>query len=180
MHYAWVARADRFDEIQQAAQTAAYEASWRAKIMGEAEVLGRLSDMGRASVLPFIRISDSGAVYFDFSDPDATNYFHLIKKVKTKRSRRMEGRGENSEQWEDEWVEVELHDAQAALVNIGRHHKLFTDQQSISGTIRKELDPAEKNLLEEQNRSLSKLAEALGEILSGTGGEEDGAVVPGE
>lgn len=179
MHFFWVARANRFDEMQRAAQVAAYEDAWRKKIMGEAEVLGRLSDMGRATHQPFIKI-ENGSVFFDFSKEEAKENIHLIKKIKTKRSRRMEGKGEDAQQWEDEWVEVELHDAQAALLNMGRYHKVFVDQQNVNSTVRKELDPEEKGLLEERNRSLSKLAETLGEILSGESGTEDGPMVSGE
>jgi len=98
------------------------------QVMSPSEVLKRLSDMGKANLLPFIRITDEGFTYFDFSHPDAKNYFHLIKKIKTKRTRRVEGKGENAEVWEDEWVEVELHDAQAALEKIGKHHHLFRDE----------------------------------------------------
>jgi phage terminase large subunit len=97
------------------------------QVMTSNEVLKRLSDMSKASLLPFIRITNEGFTYFDFSDPDAKNYFHLIKKLKTKRTRRLEGRGDDAEAWEDEWVEVELHDAQSALEKIGKYHKLFTD-----------------------------------------------------
>jgi hypothetical protein len=147
--------------------------------MGQTEVLGRLSDMGRANLLPFIRISEeTGAVYFDFSDPEARKYFHLIKKVKTKRTRRISGKGDDAEAWEDEWVEVELHDAQNALVNMGRHHKLFVDQQELSGTITTKSDPENAK---RQNLAISTLAQALGEILSGTSTDVDselGTAVP--
>jgi len=102
------------------------------KRLGEAamsanEVLKRLSDQARSNLLPFIEITSDGFVYFDFSHPDAKNYMHLIKKIKTKRSRQISGKGEDAEIWENEWVEVELYDAQSALVQLGRHHSLFTD-----------------------------------------------------
>lgn len=102
------------------------------KIMSSNEVMLRLSNMAQASLLPFIRIDKDGFVYFNFSDPEAQNYFYLIKKIKTKRERRIEGRGENAEQWEGEWVEVELHDAQSALEKIGRYHGLFIDRTDIT------------------------------------------------
>jgi len=98
------------------------------KAMPAEEVLARLGDMARATHKPFIRIDDDGFIYFDFSDPEALQNLHLIKKIKTKRERRIEGKGEDAETWEGEWVEVELHDAQAALRDIGRYHKLFTDK----------------------------------------------------
>lgn len=100
--------------------------------MSANEVLKRLSDQARASLLPFVEITPDGFVYFDFSHPDAKNYFHLIKKIKTKRVRQITG-GKDAEEWENEWVEVELYDAQSALVQLGRHHSLFTD--NIKGEI---------------------------------------------
>jgi len=104
------------------------------KVMSADEVLKRMSDMARASHLPFIEISEDGFVYFDFSHPDAKNYFHLIKKIKTKRQRRTEGRGEEAEQWEDEWVEVELYDAQAALTTLAKYHGLLVDKTDVRVT----------------------------------------------
>lgn len=98
------------------------------KSMGQSEVLARLADMARASHEPFIKIADDGFVYFDFSHPDALKNLHLIKKMKTKRERRIEGKGEDAQEWEGEWVEVELHDAAAALRDLGRYHKLFVDR----------------------------------------------------
>jgi phage terminase small subunit len=102
------------------------------QVMDSSEVLKRLSDMARANLLPFIRITSEGFTYFDFSHPEAKNYFHLIKKIKTKRTRRIEGRGKDAEEWEDEWVEVELHDAQAALEKIGRHLDLFPNKLDVT------------------------------------------------
>jgi hypothetical protein len=98
------------------------------QVMSPSEVLKRLSDMSRASLLPFIRITNEGFTYFDFSHPEAKNYFHLIKKLKTKRTRRVDGHGEDAELWEDEWIEVELYDAQAALEKVGKVHNLFIDR----------------------------------------------------
>lgn len=99
--------------------------------MPKSEVLARLSGMARASTFKFIRITDEGFCYFDFSDPEAEEYFYLIKKIKTKRTRRLEGKGKDAEPWEDEWVEVELHDSQAALEKIGSYHKLFEPKEEL-------------------------------------------------
>lgn len=95
--------------------------------MSADEVLQRLADQARASLLPFIEVSDDGFVYFDFSHPDAKKYMHLIKKIKTKRERRIDGKGESAQEWEGEWVEVELYDAQNALITLAKHHSLFSD-----------------------------------------------------
>jgi len=96
--------------------------------MGADEVLARLAEQARASHSPFIRVDDNGFVFFDFSHEDAKNHLHLIKKIKTKRQRLVHGRGEDAEEWEGEWVEVELHNPQKALELIGRHHNLFMDR----------------------------------------------------
>ena len=98
------------------------------KAMGVDELISRYGDQARASLFPFIRITGEGFVYFDFSHPQAKEYLHLVKKIKSKRTRRLEGRGEDAELWEDEWVEVELHDAQKAMEMIGKMHSLFIDR----------------------------------------------------
>jgi phage terminase small subunit len=100
--------------------------------MSADEVLLLLADHARASLKPFTKVTDEGFVYFDFNQPGAMEHFHLIKKIKSKRSRRIEGRGDNAEAWEDETVEVELHDAQSALDKLGRHHKLFEDKPVVN------------------------------------------------
>ena len=99
----------------------------RDKAMSADEVLYRLGDMARATQRPFIKISDDGFVYFDFSQPEAAENIHLIKKMETKRERRLEN-GRPESEWEGEWVKVELHDAQAALALLGKYHKLLTDK----------------------------------------------------
>jgi len=128
--------------------------------MGPEEVLARLSDQARANQLPFIRITKDGFCYFDFSNPDAKNYFHLIKKIRTKRQRRLSGGGDEPEEWEDEWVEVELYDAQAALTLLGRHHKLFTDNVDIKS----DGQPINKISDEERLAQMRALGETIFEL----------------
>lgn len=98
------------------------------RAMGPAEVLVRLAKQARGTHYPFIRVDAEGFVYFDFSDPEAQKHLYLIKKIKTKRQRHVYGKGEDAEEWEGEWVEVELHDPQRALELIGKHHNLFVDR----------------------------------------------------
>lgn len=105
--------------------------------MGANEVLTILANQARADIGRFIEVDD-GHVYFDFGNPEAKAHLHLIKKIKTKRKREIilkRGTKEIAEEWEHEWVEVELHDAQAALVAIGRHFKLFTDKFETANTL---------------------------------------------
>jgi len=95
--------------------------------MSADEVLLLLADQARASLKPFVRITDEGFMYFDFSQPEALNHLHLIKKVRSKRTRRIQA----GQEWEDEVVEVELHDSQVALKLLGQHHKLFTEEMDM-------------------------------------------------
>jgi len=101
--------------------------------MGGEEVLARLTDHARGDHRPFVRISEDGFVYFDFSNPEALEHLHLIKKIKTKRARRVEGKGEKKTEWEDEWVEVELHDPQHALELLGKANRLFVERREVTG-----------------------------------------------
>ena len=100
--------------------------------MGSAEVLARLARHARGSHAPWLVIDDDGYAHINFSDPEAQKHLDLIKKIKTKRTRRVVVENKKPEEWEDEWVEVELYDAQAALALIGKHHKLFGDQVDVT------------------------------------------------
>ncbi len=101
--------------------------------MGANEALAILANQARADIGRFLKVED-GHVYFDFGNPEAKAHMNLIKKIKTKRKREIV-KGKASEEWEHEWVEVELHDAHAAVVDIGRHFKLFTDKFEATNTL---------------------------------------------
>jgi phage terminase small subunit len=98
------------------------------KAMAADEVLARLTSIARADIGAFMQVNDDGFAYFDFSGPEAVNGTHLIKKVKTKRSRRVDGKGDDAEVWEDEAIELELHDAHKALEDLAKYHNLFTEK----------------------------------------------------
>ena len=100
--------------------------------MSPLEILKRYTDIARGSMSSFVRVADDGFVYFDLSQPEAQANMHLIKKMETKRERKIEGTGENAEEWEGEWVKVELHDAPSALLQLGRHYSLFTDKTDLT------------------------------------------------
>lgn len=102
--------------------------------MSAEEAVYRLGEMARASHHPFIKVDEDGFVYFNFADPEAKRYLFLIKKIKTKRERRVEGNGEDAEEWEGEWVEVELHDAHAATRDILKLHGKFSDKPEVTKT----------------------------------------------
>jgi phage terminase small subunit len=107
----------------------------KANAMSAEEVLSRLGDMARATHKPYIKVDSDGFAYFNLADPEAQKNMHLIKKMKTKRERRLTGRGKEAEEWEGEWVEVELHDAQAALEKIGKFHGMFIDNVKHEGEV---------------------------------------------
>ena len=138
--------------------------------MGKDEVLSRLSAIARASEFPFIRITDEGFCYFDFSDPESEQYLFLIKKIKTKRTRKVVGHGEDAEEWEDEWIEVELHDAQQALNTLAKYHGMLTDKVDVT-------TQGEKvNSIDGYDRAISTLANAIRKSVPGEGAEQNGAV----
>jgi len=141
--------------------------------MSVEEALYRVGVMARAELMPFIRVDDDGFTYFNFSDPDAQEYMWLIKEMETKRERRIEGQGKGAEEWEGEWVRVKLVDAQAALRDILKMHGKFVDKVALtdpSGT--KQYEPKVDD--ERFDRAVSTLANALGEIISGTSAKQDG------
>jgi len=100
--------------------------------MSVEEALARKGAIARATLKPFIRLGDDGFVYFDMSAPESMEYLYLIKKMETKRERRIEGKGKDSETWEGEWVRVELHDASAALTDILKMHGKFVDKLDVT------------------------------------------------
>lgn len=95
------------------------------KAMTADEVLLRLAEQARANLRPFLRVSDAGEILgFTLSDDTPV---HLLKEVSltetefndvTKRT-----------------VSIKLNDPQAALVHLGKHHKLFTEHVNLSGDL---------------------------------------------
>lgn len=97
------------------------------------EVLARITDHARADIDDFL--DANGA--FDLNKARRAKRTGLIKKLKTKTTTRTVGEMEI----ESTEVEFELHDAQAALVHLGKYYKLFTDKQEITGADGKDLIP---------------------------------------
>ncbi len=80
------------------------------------EVLLRLADHARATMADFI---DPAREELDLARAEQRGKLHLVKKF-TKSTGKVET------------VSIELYDAQAALVQIGRYHKLFTDNHDVT------------------------------------------------
>lgn len=86
--------------------------------MSADEVVARLTEQGRVDYSPYMRTDpESGRLYVDGKKLLADGKGHLIKSIKETRYGQ----------------DVEFFDAQAALIQLGRYHKLFTDKQEQSG-----------------------------------------------
>lgn len=81
------------------------------KAMSADEVLTRLAEQARASIGDFIDIDEKGRWKVDLGKAKTDDKLHLIKSLTPTQY----------------GVKVELYDAQAALVQLGRAHGLFTD-----------------------------------------------------
>jgi phage terminase small subunit len=88
------------------------------KCMGSDEVLARLAEQARADIGPYIK--EGGGI--DWAKVKERGY--LVKSVS------LTDKGER----------IELHDAQSALVWIGKHHKLFTERVEVEGEILVKVD----------------------------------------
>lgn len=88
------------------------------KAMSADEVLIRLGEQARGDIGEFLTFHDG--IKLPLIDiAKAQDKTHLIKKLK----------------YRDGQIEFELHDAQSALVQLGKHHGLFTDKVEHSGKI---------------------------------------------
>lgn len=98
------------------------------KAMTADEVLIRLGDMARGDIGDFMDIE---SISFNVSLKKAKEFglTHLIKKIKQKTTITQKKDGDEEE---NHWIELELYDAQSALVHLGKHHKLFTESHDIS------------------------------------------------
>ena len=98
------------------------------KAMSADEVLMRLADHARGNMGDFWTIPDSGDPVLDLTSEETKAKLHLVKKLKVKRVARRIGEVEET----TTEIDFELYDAQAALVNIGKHHKLFADKLDVN------------------------------------------------
>jgi len=167
--FSWVERVTRFDEIQQANAKAAYEEHWRSQIMSGDEVLGRLSQEARTNISEFIKKridpvldkdgNPTGAIVetFGINWEVVKEKGHLIKSITSTAN----------------GPRIELYDGQSAKVQLGKYHKLFVDRQDVSGTIKHENDPHDA---ERFDLAISKLADALRDVLPGAGTGPEGEV----
>ena len=82
--------------------------------LGKHETLIRLGEQARAEYAKYIDAT-GGSPSIDVEAMLDDGKAHLIKSIKHTSN----------------GINIEFHDAQAALVHIGRHHKLFTDKSEV-------------------------------------------------
>lgn len=97
----------------------AIDAAFAEQIMSANEVLMRLASHARGDMGDFAHVAY-------VSDIQQHESARLIKKFK--RTIRTDKDDTRTEQ-----IEIELYDAQAAMVHLGRYHKLWTDKQEMTG-----------------------------------------------
>lgn len=87
------------------------------KSMSADEVLLRLTEHARGDVGDYLNILPGGQAIINLEKAKQAKKLHLIKKLKVTKT----------------GPEIELYDAQAALVQLGRAHQLFTDKVELVG-----------------------------------------------
>lgn len=116
------------------------------------EVLARLTEQAKGDIADIVRITDDGRVsVYDLQELQSMGLSRLIKSIKQTK----------------DGLQVELYDAQAALVQLGRAHGLFIDKVAPT-------DPTGKKPYE-QRPDLSKLTVDDLELLAGIAGRLNGA-----
>lgn len=114
------------------------------------EVLMRLGEQARGNMADFIKFDDDGNPHFDLQAAERADKLRLAKKLKIKTRSWLEPviGGDDDEKMEvtETTTEFELYDAQAALVHIGKHHRLFADVSEVKSEIDVNVDDATERL----------------------------------
>lgn len=139
----------------------AIEERLKESAMGANEVLFLLSEQARSSVDDFLDRFGIPSV----EKARASGKMHLIKKIKTKTT--YIGEDTIVEQ------EFELYDAQSALVQLGRFHKLFTDKVEFTDWRGEAIAAIRSNEVDYES-----IAEELGEDLASQLFREAGVQIP--
>jgi len=134
---------------------AAIDAELRARALSKDEVLARLAEHATASMDDFLTVNGRG-VTLDLKKAALADRLHLIKKyTKTKQG-----------------VSIELYDAQAALVKLGEHYRLFVQRQEITG---KDGGPIDVSDARQQLAAALAGLTAPGDASAASGGDHDPA-----
>ena len=179
------ARANAAELLAKTSITEEYAKRLKELHMGADEVLRLLADEARGDIGVFMDVSTVGW-NIDLLQRDSNGELirdaagNVIKKPETKLIKKLKqkvttiiGKAENGEDREIVETEIELYDAQAAKVHIGKHLKLFTEQVDLhhDGTVTTKADDAERF-----DRAVSTLADAIRKAVPGESPEPDGEV----
>jgi hypothetical protein len=123
------------------------------------EVISRLADMAKADIANFVNTDVPGGIP-DLKTAKERGLTRLIKSIS----------------WTKQGVKIELYDAQAALVHIGRHLGLFTDRLKIEGDWRREI----RDLLKNGTVTPEQVQDELGSNLAQELFDSIGLVVVGD
>lgn len=141
--------------------------------LGANEVLARLGKMARGvDLTQYAETVETYAV-----NKDKEEYLSGIALKLDLEQLRKDGYGElvKSLRSTSAGVVIELHDQKDALIQLGKHLNIFTDRLDVTSkgeAITKDVG--------DLNRSISALADAIGETVSREGAEPDGEVVSAE
>lgn len=89
------------------------------------EILRRMSDFADASVAPFLTVDSEGETVVDLGSPGAKRAMHLVRKLK---SRKKITRSRDGDEFVERTIDLEIHDAKDALVQIGRMRGMYTER----------------------------------------------------
>lgn len=92
--------------------------------LGPAEVLARLSMHARGDISPFTKQTKGGDVVVNLTTPDARAALPLIKSIQFIKKTG----GSGDKQWSLTQTKIDIHDAHAANVMLGKYHKMFVDR----------------------------------------------------
>ena len=126
---------------------AAIDERLRESAMSANEVLARLTEHASGDMGDFWSIRANGDPVLDLTG----GKLRLIKKMKVKTTTRTI----SDIDYVTTEVDFDLYDAQSALVQLGRYHKIFTDKTEVSGEI--EIKEAE-SIADRINSRLTSLA----------------------
>lgn len=130
--------------------------------MSADEVLLRLAEHARGDMGDFFDVDKSGNWAVNLKKAKRQKKLRLIKKVET--VTRLVG----EDQTPETTIKFELHDAQAALVHLGKHHKLFTEKiegNGINGAFQHQLlTTAATELVEKSADDLKRYGSKLADL----------------
>jgi phage terminase small subunit len=101
------------------------------KAMKADEVIERLTSMARGDMGDFMDI-ERMTFSLNLAKAKEKGLTHLIHKIK---DRVVMTSNKDGEETETHTIEIELYDAHAALVDLGRYHKLFTENVNVNANI---------------------------------------------